>query len=37
LPMWVTHPRFLWTFVIVMVAFGVLRNIPVYPLSILFP
>lgn len=37
LPMWVTHPKFLWTFVIVMVVFGVLRNIPVYPLTILFP
>lgn len=37
LPMWPTHPKFLWSFMIVLIAFGVLRNIPIYPLSILFP
>ncbi|MFN2502268.1 MAG: DUF2752 domain-containing protein [Pyrinomonadaceae bacterium] len=37
LPMWPTWPRFLWTFLIVLVVFGVLRNIPVWPLTILFP
>lgn len=37
LPMWVTHPAFMWTFLAIMLLFGVLRNIPVYPLTILFP
>ena len=37
LPMWPTHPKFLWAFFIALFVFGVLRNIPVYPLSILFP
>ena len=37
LPMWPTTPRFLWTFMIVLLVFGVLRNLPFYPLSILFP
>jgi len=37
LTMWPTRPRFLWTFLIVLAAFGVLRNIPVWPLTILFP
>lgn len=37
LPMWPARPRFLVTFLIVLVAFGVLRNIPVYPFTILFP
>lgn len=37
LPMWPTNPKFLWVMMIGMVAFGVLRNIPVYPLTILFP
>lgn len=37
LPMWPTWPRFLWTFMIVLLVFGVLRNVPVYPFSILFP
>lgn len=37
LPMWPTWPRFLWTFMIVLLAFGVLRNVPVWPLTILFP
>ncbi len=37
LPMWPTHPKFLWAFFIVLFTFGVLRNIPIYPLTILFP
>ena len=37
LPMWPTRPRFLWTFMILLMTFGVLRNLPFYPLSILFP
>lgn len=37
LPMWPTWPRFLWTFMIVLLVFGVVRNIPAYPFTILFP
>ncbi|HQX55291.1 MAG TPA: DUF2752 domain-containing protein [Pyrinomonadaceae bacterium] len=37
LRMWVTDPKFLWGFLIVLVIFGILRNIPVYPLTFLFP
>ena len=37
LPMWPTNPRFMSAFFIALVAFGVLRNIPVWPLTILFP
>jgi hypothetical protein len=37
LPMWLTAPKFLWTFMIVLMSFGVLRNIPVWPLTILYP
>ena len=37
LPMWPTSPRFLWMFMIVLVVFGVVRNIPAYPFSALFP
>ena len=37
LPMWPTWPRFLWTFMIVLLVFGVLRNIPIYPFSLLAP
>ena len=37
LPMWPTNPKFLWTFMIVLLAFGVLRNLPVYPFTLLFP
>lgn len=37
LPMWPSYPKFLWGFMIVLVGFGVLRNIPVWPLTILFP
>lgn len=37
LPMWPTAPRFLWAFMIVLVAFGMLRNVPAYPFSLLFP
>ena len=37
LPMWPTDPRFLWGFMIALLIFGVLRNLPVYPLTMLFP
>src|SRR5438128_5290568 len=37
LPMWPTWPRFLWTFMILLLVFGVLRNLPFYPFTILFP
>lgn len=37
LVMWPTEPRFMWAFMMVLLVFGVLRNIPVYPLTILFP
>ncbi|MGB7202066.1 MAG: DUF2752 domain-containing protein [Pyrinomonadaceae bacterium] len=37
LPMWMTRPQFLWAFMIVLITFGVLRNIPLWPFTILFP
>jgi hypothetical protein len=37
LPMWPTNTRFLWTFMIVLLVFGVARNIPAYPFTLLFP
>jgi len=37
LPMWPTNPAFLWTFMIVLLVFGILRNIPAYPFTLLFP
>lgn len=37
LPMWPTNPAFLWTFMIVLLVFGVVRNIPAYPFTLLFP
>lgn len=37
LPMWPTNARFLTIFGIALISFGVLRNIPVYPFTILFP
>ncbi|MEO6050673.1 MAG: DUF2752 domain-containing protein [Pyrinomonadaceae bacterium] len=37
LPMWPTWPRFLWTFMIVLLVFGLIRNLPIYPFTILFP
>lgn len=37
LPMWMKDPKFLWAFMVVLLTFGVLRNIPVWPLTILFP
>lgn len=30
-------PRYLWVFLVLLGLFGLLRNIPVYPLTILFP
>lgn len=35
--MWPTRPRFMYAFMIVLVCFGVLRNIPAWPLTILYP
>ena len=37
LPMWPTAPRFLWVFMILLFVFGVVRNVPAYPFSLLFP
>ena len=37
LPMWMTRPVFLWAFMVVLLAFGVVRNLPIYPFTILFP
>jgi hypothetical protein len=37
LPMWMADPRFLWTFMFILIVFGILRNLPVYPFSLLFP
>lgn len=37
LVMWPTRPVFLSLFLIVLVVFGVLRNVPIYPLTALFP
>jgi Protein of unknown function (DUF2752) len=37
LHMWPATPQFLWLFMVVLIAFGVLRNLPIYPLSLLFP
>lgn len=37
LPMWIKNPTFLWASMVVLLTFGVLRNIPVWPLTILFP
>ncbi len=37
LPMWPTNPRFLFIFMVVLLVFGVLRNIPIWPLTILYP
>jgi hypothetical protein len=34
---WWLNPRFLWTFFFVLVTFGVLRNLPMYPFTLLFP
>ncbi|KXK00911.1 MAG: hypothetical protein UZ17_ACD001001965 [Acidobacteria bacterium OLB17] len=37
LPMWPTDPRFVYGFFAVLLVFGVLRNIPAWPLTILYP
>lgn len=37
LPMWPTNPQFMWVFMIALLVFGVLRNIPVWPLTVLYP
>lgn len=37
LPMWPTSPAFLWTFMIALLVFGVIRNIPISPFTILSP
>ena len=35
--MWPTRPQFMYGFMILLLTFGVMRNIPVWPLTILFP
>jgi len=35
--MWPTRPSFMSVFMVVLLTFGVLRNIPAWPLTILFP
>lgn len=37
IPMWLIRPKILWSFLIVLLSFGVLRNIPIWPFTILFP
>jgi hypothetical protein len=37
LPMWPTSPRFMWVFMVALLTFGVLRNLPLYPFSLFFP
>jgi hypothetical protein len=37
LPMWPTNPKVLWVFTILLMTFGVLRNLPIYPFTILYP
>lgn len=37
LEMWPTRPRFMYGFMAALLVFGVLRNIPAWPLTILFP
>ena len=37
LPMWLVGPKALFGFLIVLILFGVLRNLPFYPFTILFP
>ena len=37
LPMWPTNAKFVVVAGIVLLLFGIVRNIPVYPLTILFP
>ena len=37
LPMWPTYPRVMWGFLIILATFGILRNIPMWPLTFLFP
>ena len=37
LPMKLFHPAVLWIVLIVLLAFGVLRNLPFYPFTLLFP
>ncbi len=37
LPMWPTNPKFIYGFFAVLFVFGVLRNIPAWPLTILYP
>ncbi len=37
LPMWPTYPKVLWVFMVVLLGFGILRNVPIWPFTILFP
>lgn len=36
-PVRLLHPNALWVFLVLMLAFGVVRNVPLYPFSVLFP
>ena len=36
-PRWLVHPRMIWILLGVVVAFGILRNLPGYPFSLLRP
>ena len=36
-PVNLLHPNGLWVFFVLLIAFGVLRNLPWYPFSVLFP
>jgi hypothetical protein len=37
IPMRLLHPNALWVFLVVLVVFGVTRNLPWYPFTVLFP
>lgn len=36
-PITLLHPTGLWVFFVMLISFGVLRNLPFYPFTILFP
>lgn len=37
IPVKVLHPNALWVFLVVLLVFGVMRNLPWYPFTVLFP
>jgi hypothetical protein len=37
IPVNLVHPNFLWIFFVLMLVFGVTRNLPWYPFTVLFP